>query len=111
MEPRNIPTALRSTLEPDEEVIASAVASGVLVLVTGRRVLVGDDRRVYLNVLIEGIRRAEYDIDTQTQATLAIVPRDPAHRPQMLSVAPAHYAEAAAVLVALGERLVCRRAG
>ncbi len=108
MDLQEVPSALSSTLEADEEVVASVRASGVLVLVTGRRVLVGDDRRVYLNVLIEGIRRAEYDIDTQTQATLVIVPRDPGHRPQLLTVAPADYAEAAAVLVALGERLVRR---
>jgi hypothetical protein len=105
-----MPSALQQRVAPDEEILASVLAGGVLVLITDRRVLVGDERRVYLDVPIEGIRRVEYDIDSLNPATLVIVPQNSSHRPQVLTVEPSEYSKAAAAVAALGERLARIRA-
>ncbi len=92
-------------LEPDEQLLVSTRAGSAVVLVTNRRIIVGDDLRVALAIPLPAVRRVEFDIEKSRPATLVIVPESPTHAAQVLRVEPADYESTAAALVALGKHL------
>ncbi len=100
-----LPTALRGLIGPDETIEVLARAREHQVLVTDRRLLVGNDERVALHIAHHQLRRIQFDIERQRPATLVLVPEDPADEPQVLSVPPERYEEFANALVVLGRRI------
>jgi hypothetical protein len=92
-------------LAPGESVHLIAEAADARVLVTDRRVAVSSGERVALDIPFEGLRRIQFDIERNRPATLVIVPEDPAHEPQVISVPSARYEEITRALAAIGLRL------
>lgn len=95
--------ALRS-LAPDEKVHVQANVGETLVIVTDRRLVITADDHVLLDVLIEELRRIQFDIERHRPATLVIVPERPSDEPQVLAVQPADYEVVADALVVIGRR-------
>lgn len=87
---------------PDEETYALARADENRILVTDRRVAVGDDERVALDIPLRHLRRVQFDIERARPATLVLVPEHPADPPQILTVPVEHYEEVAQALAKLG---------
>lgn len=96
---------LLHVLEPGEELRAQAWASDAILAVTDRRLVVAATERVALNVPFQNLRRIQFDIERDRPATLVIVPEIAHHEPQVLSMPPERYPEAAEALVLIGQRL------
>jgi hypothetical protein len=95
---------LRS-LTPDEEIHIQAAAGESLVVVTNKRLAIGSQERVALDVPIDNLRRIQFDIERDRPATLVFVPERPTDEPQVLVVRPDDYAGVAQAIVVLGKRL------
>jgi hypothetical protein len=92
-----------------EEILAQASADGHVLVVTAKLVRVGADDRVRLNVMIEDVRRIQFDIERDRPATLVIVPDSPSEEAQVISV-PAHeYVGVAHALAVLGLEMAKRK--
>lgn len=100
-----IPDSVQGLLEPDETIEVLARAREHHVVVTDRRLVVGDDHRVALHIAHHQLRRVQFDIERRRPATLVIVPEDPADEPQVLSIPPERYGEVSQALVVLGLRI------
>jgi hypothetical protein len=92
-------------LEPGEELRHQARATDAVIAVTDRRLVVAARNRVALAVPFQSLRRIQFDIERNRPATLVIVPEMAHDEPQVLSIPPDRYAEAAEALVAIGQRL------
>ena len=75
------------------------------IVVTDRRLVVVTRDRQSLDVLLEGVRRIQFDIERSRPATLVIVPEHASHEPQVLAVHHDYYEEVAEALVLVGRRL------
>jgi hypothetical protein len=62
----------------DEVIRVRARAANAEIVVTDRRLAVANDARLLLNVLIDRLRRIQFDIERDRPATLVVVPE---HRP------------------------------
>ena len=84
-----------------------AVVDGVdgRVVVTDHRLAVANARRIALNVELRTIRRIEFDIERERPATMVIVPDDPRHQAQVVTV-PSEQYDAAASAIAYVGRLI-----
>jgi hypothetical protein len=96
-------------LEPGEELRHQARATDAILAVTDRRLVVAARDRVALAVPFQSLRRIQFDIERDRPATLVIVPEMAHDEPQVLSIPPDRYAEAADALVAIGEKLAMAR--
>jgi hypothetical protein len=96
--------ALRTILEPDEEVKAAARATDAVLAVTDRRVVVKTHLHVELDIPVERVRRIQFDIERRRAATLVIVPDDPSARAQVLAIPPEEVRRVAAALTVVAER-------
>ena len=96
-------------LEPGEELRLRARATEALLAVTDRRLVVAARQRIALAVPFQSLRRIQFDIERDRPATLVIVPEMAHDEPQVLSIPPERYGEAAAALVAIGENLAKTR--
>jgi hypothetical protein len=94
-----------AVLEPGEQLRLRAAAMDAVLAVTDRRLVVAARERIALAVPFQSVRRIQFDIERDRPATLVIVPEMARDEPQVLSVPPERYAEAAAALVAIGHRL------
>jgi hypothetical protein len=74
-------------------------------LVTDERVAVAAEERIALDVSLRGIRRIQFDIERERPATLVIVPDDPRHEAQVITVPPEEYAAVGSVLEFVGRRI------
>jgi hypothetical protein len=92
-------------LEPGEELAVQARATEAVIAVTDRRLVVAAAERVALAVAFQDLRRIQFDIERDRPATLVIVPEMAHHEPQVLSIPPDRYREAADALVLIGQRL------
>jgi hypothetical protein len=100
---------LLAALEPGEELRHRARATDAVLAVTDRRLVVAAQERVALAVPFPSLRRIQFDIERDRPATLVIVPEMAHDEPQVLSIPPDRYAEAAEALVAIGEQLARAR--
>ncbi len=75
------------------------------VVVTDRRIIVRDDRRVALDLPIEELRRIQLDVERRRPSTLVLVPDQPLTSPQVLSVPAKYLHEVAAAVAAIGVRI------
>jgi hypothetical protein len=96
---------LLHVLEPGEELRVQARATDAVLAVTDRRLVVAATERVALAVPFQDLRRIQFDIERDRPATLVIVPEMAHHEPQVLSIPPERYQEAAEALVLIGQRL------
>ena len=96
-------------LEPGEELHVSAQATDAVLAVTDRRLMVAARERIALAVPFQALRRIQFDIERDRPATLVIVPEMAHDEPQVLSIPPDRYVEAAEALVAIGQRLASTR--
>jgi len=88
-----------------ERVLAQARSADSDLIVTERRLAVASERRALLDVELGGLRRIQFDIERDRDATLVVVPHDPRLEPQMLTVAADEYERIAEGLVVVGRRL------
>jgi len=96
---------LLASLKADEIVRATALTTVGIVAVTDQRLLVSSGQRVALSVRFEQLRRIEFDVDKDGPATLVIVPEQPRHEPQVLTIPGDQVAAAADLLVLVAGRL------
>jgi hypothetical protein len=96
---------IRRALDPDEEIHVEAPAGDSVVVVTSRRLAIGSNDRLALDVPIDNLRRIQFDIERDRPATLVVVPERPTDEPQVLAVRPSDYPGVADALVVIGQRL------
>ncbi len=101
----NIELHLQEVFEPGEEIRHQARTTDAVIAVTDRRLVVAARNRVALAVPFQSLRRIQFDIERNRPATLVIVPEMAHDEPQVLSIPPDRYAEAAEALVAIGQLL------
>jgi len=97
--------SLPQLLDEGEVVAAEAQARDARIVGTDRRVIVAAGSRTAMALPIEDLRRIQFDIERDRPATLVIVPEMAQHEPQVLSISPDRYREAADALVLIGLRL------
>ena len=97
---------LLDSIRRGERVLAQARADDAHLVVTERRIAVASDHGTLLDVELSGLRRIQFDIERDRPATLVVVPHEPRHAPQVLSVPPEEYGRAAELLVLVGRLLV-----
>jgi hypothetical protein len=102
MQAEHIEPFVKSVLEPDEQIRARARSTTAVLAVTTRRVVVADPARIALAIPFDKVRRVQFDIERTRPATLVIVPEHANNEPQVLSIPPENYKDAADALVALG---------
>lgn len=104
--PRDIPAPahVRSLLDPEEELHAHARGRDLSLILTDRRVVVADERRVALAIPYPHLRRVQLDVERSRPATLVIVPDSADHEPQVLSVSNDELPSAAAAVALIGSR-------
>ncbi len=73
-------------LPEDERLQVAARTEPAVLAVTDRRMVVGTEHRVAMDVPVEALRRIQFDVERGRPATLVLVPHDPRHEPQVLSV-------------------------
>jgi hypothetical protein len=97
-------------LEPGEELRLRAQAIDSVLAVTDRRLVVAARERIALAVPFQRLRRIQFDIERNRPATLVIVPEMAHDEPQVLSIPPDRYEEAAQALVVIGQKLASAEA-
>ena len=98
-------TSVGRLLDAAETIRAVARARDAVLALTDDRLIVVSDDHVALDIPIQDVRRVQFDIERARPATLVIVPDHPTAEPQVLTIPPQEYANAARALAALGERL------
>ncbi len=99
------PPAVRSVLEPDEELRVDARAGDLSLVLTDRRVVIADDREITLDFPYQRLRRVELNVERGRPATLVLVPVSPDHKPHVLSIPNEELQSVAAAIALIGERL------
>ena len=92
-------------IEADERVERFVRIAEATVLVTDRRVAVGDGHRIALNVPFDGLRRIQFDVERRRPATMVLVPERPADEAQVITVQPEQLEEVAHAVAIVGMRL------
>jgi hypothetical protein len=91
---------------PEEERLQVAARTAPAVLaVTDRRMIVGSEHRVALDLPIEALRRIQFDVERGRPATLVLVPHDPRHEPQVLAVPDGELEAVSRAMFLVGSRL------
>lgn len=75
------------------------------VVVTDRRLAVTDDQRIALNVDLREVRRIQFDIERERPATMVIVPDNPRHQAQVITVPPEQYDAVGTALAYVGRTI------
>jgi hypothetical protein len=92
-------------LQPGEVVEKQAHADGFLIAVTRQRVIVTDGSRPIMDIAFDQLRRIQFDIERDRDATLVIVPELIRDEPRVFSVPLANLAETAQTLAYIGGRM------
>lgn len=92
-------------LRAGEVIHAIARAKDSDLLVTDKRIAVVEGERIALDILHEGLRRIQFDIEADRPATLVIVPHSPIDEPALLAVPPESYDEVTEALAVIGRFL------
>jgi len=75
------------------------------VVVTDHRLAVANAQRIALNVELRKLRRIQFDIERERPATMVIVPDDPRHEAQVVTVPPEQYAAVGSALAYVGRAI------
>ena len=106
MEPRSDPPPqITQMLVPGEVLEHHLETIEMAVVVTDQRIIVGDERRVALDLPIGGLRRIQLDVERRRPSTLVLVPDQPLTSPQVLSVPSKSLHEVAAAVATIGVRI------
>jgi len=73
-------------LPEDERLQVAARTEPAVLAITDRRMLVGTEHRVAMDLPVEALRRVQFDVERGRPATLVLVPHDQHHEPQVLAV-------------------------
>jgi len=92
-------------LRPGEVVETHAVASGSVIAVTRERLIVAEGDKTVLDIPFDELRRIQFDIERNRDATLVIVPEHISNWPRVVSVHVPNLRETALVLARIGERI------
>jgi hypothetical protein len=74
-------------------------------IVTDQRLAVTDAQRIALNVELRKLRRIQFDIERERPATMVIVPDDPRHEAQVITVPPEQYDAVGSALAYVGRAI------
>ena len=96
---------LPHVLQPGEVVESQAHADGFVIAVTGHRVIVTDGNRAVMDIAFAELRRIQFDIERDRDATLVIVPEHIRNEPRVFSVPLANLHETAVTLALIGRRM------
>src|SRR5688572_16111768 len=75
------------------------------VVVTDHRLAVANAQRIALNVELRKLRRIQFDIERERPATMVIVPDDPLHEAQVVTVPPEQYDAVGSALAYVGRAI------
>jgi len=92
-------------LRPGEVVETHAIADRSVIAVTQARLLVAEGENTVLDIPFEELRRIQFDIERDRDATLVIVPEHVTNWPRVVSVPAGSLRDTALVLARIGERL------
>lgn|SRR6185503_8133294 len=92
-------------LRPGEVVETHAVANGSVIAVTRERLIVAEGDKTVLDIPFDELRRIQFDIERNRDATLVIVPEHISNWPRVVSVHVPNLRETALVLARIGERI------
>jgi hypothetical protein len=92
-------------IEPGEDLRVTAIATDSVLAVTDKRIVVARGERLAFDVPIEGVRRIQFDVERRRPATLVLVPENPVHGAQVLSIPAGEIGLAAEAVRLVGERL------
>jgi hypothetical protein len=73
-------------LPEDERLQVAARTTTAVVAVTDRRMVIGTEHRVAMDLPLDALRRIQFDVERGRPATLVLVPHSPYHEPQVLAV-------------------------
>jgi hypothetical protein len=92
-------------LEPGEVLETHAVVDGVVIAATKHRLVIVDNEKTVLDIPFPELRRIQFDIERNRDATLVIVPEHISNWPRIISVPVAQLKETSETLAFIGERL------
>jgi hypothetical protein len=92
-------------LKPGEVVEGQAEANGAIVVVTEQRLVVVEGDQPVLDIPFTELRRVQFDIERDRDATLVIVPEHISNWPRIVSVPVPNLRETSLVLARIGERI------
>jgi hypothetical protein len=92
-------------LQPGEVLEGHAVVNDSVIAITNERLVVaqGDDQ--VLDIPFSELRRIQFDIERDRDATMVIVPEHISNWPRIVTVPVAQLKETAGVLARIGERI------
>jgi hypothetical protein len=92
-------------LGPGEIIESQANANGAVIAVTEHRLVVVEGDGAILDIPFSELRRVQFDIERDRDATLVIVPEHISNWPRVVSVPVPALREAAIALARIGERI------
>jgi hypothetical protein len=92
-------------LGPGERLEVVARTSPAIVAITDRRLVAAGDDRTVMDLPVSSIRRIELDVERGRPATLVLVPHDPVHEPQVLTVPHEELEPVSRLVFLIGDRL------
>jgi len=92
-------------LWPEEQVHVLVRTDPTVLAVTDRRLVVAAGDRLLLDMPVPDLRRAQLDVEQGRPPTLVLVPHDPLHEPQVISVPKDQLERVARLMAIIGRRL------
>jgi len=92
-------------LQPGEVIESQANANGAVIAVTEYRLVVVEGDGEILDIPFSELRRVQFDIERDRDATMVIVPEHISNWPRIVSVPVPALREAAIALARIGERI------
>jgi len=92
-------------LQPGEVVESQAHAGNFLIAATSRRIVVTEGDRSVMDISFGELRRVQFDIERDRDATLVIVPEHIRNEPRVFTVPLANLTETALTLAMIGQRI------
>lgn len=96
---------IAAEISGDETVRALVDGVDGRVVVTDQRLAVTDAQRIALNIELRKLRRIQFDIERERPATMVIVPDDPRHEAQVVTVPPEQFDAAGEALAYIGRTM------
>ena len=92
-------------LPEDERLQVAARTIPAVVALTDRRMVIGTEHRIAMDLPIEALRRIQFDVERGRPATLVLVPHSPRHEPQVLAVPDEELEAVSRAVYLVGSRL------
>ena len=92
-------------LQPGEKIQGTVTATESVVVLTDQRLMVVSATRIALDVPFREVRRIQLDVEKNRPSTLVIVPEQPSHEAQVLTVPDTDLDRTCAVVTQIGVRM------